>query len=132
MTFTMAGCVKTEDYGAIAGFANLVIWIISIPLSVWIWRRVSARKSVVQQNFETEYKRDDQLSYLHARLSALQTLTLSIAKNSPQSDQIRAKFFADSEERRSFLESTPMSPESVDALMKPFDECLKALEAKRN
>lgn len=119
----MAGCTKAEDYGVIAGFDNVVCWVIGLLLSVWIWRRWGLR-GIVSRNFEKEYKRDDELAYIHARVSALQTLTMAIAKASPQSDQIRANFIVGTEERRSALQSTPMTTERVEALMQPFEDCL--------
>jgi hypothetical protein len=84
MMLAITGCAKADDYGDIAGFANVVAWVVGIVFSVWVWRKVSLSRSVTR-NFEKEYKRDDELAYLHACLSALQTLTLAIAKASPLS-----------------------------------------------
>ena len=127
MMLAITGCAKADDYGAITGFANVVAWGLGIVFSVWVWRKVSFSRGVAR-NFEKEFKRDDDLAYLHARLSALQSLTQAIAKASPQSEEIKAQFIAASEERRRALQTTPMTIERVEALMQPFEDCLAEWE----
>jgi hypothetical protein len=123
MMLAITGCAKADDYGGIVGFANVVAWVVGIIFSVWVWRQVSLSRSVAR-NFEKEFKRDEELACLHARMSALQTLTVAIAKASPQSEEIKAQFIAATEDRRRALQTTPMTIERVDALMQPFEDCL--------
>jgi hypothetical protein len=119
----LSGCVKSADYGAVAGLANVVVGVCVVGILLFVWvRRMLWRRSIAR-NFENEFKRD-KLAILNARIEALQALMLAIAKTSPQSDEIRAQFAAMTEERRKFFESSPLGAEGAKDLMGPFDNCL--------
>lgn len=71
---------------------------------------------------------EEQWSFISARVSAVEALTLAIARTSPQFVQIKAQFIVDTDNRRNALQVTPMPEDRIEAAMEPFQRLRAALD----
>lgn len=74
----------------------------------------------------------EELAYLHARISAVEQLSIAMANQAPEIDKIREMFVIYTEERRQgLMKYTPLTEARIAMQMRPFLEIINNLNAAK-